>query len=474
MRKTCRFTLSVFVCAAMLLPAAAAGAQDNKQTAFNWIEENSADLIKISDAIWEFAEIGLQETRSAALLADTLEKLGFEVERGVAGLPTAFTARWGSGDPVIGILGEYDALPSLSQAAGVAEKKPLVEGGAGHGCGHNLFGVASLAAAVSVKEVMEQQDLGGTIIYFGCPAEETVVGKTVMAKAGLFDGLDAAVSWHPSSENAVSLNSSLALNSFKVSFRGQTAHAAADPWNGRSALDAVELMNIGVNMMREHVKPTTRIHYVILDGGHAPNVVPDFARSWYYVRALDRDEVDLYYKRILKIAEAAAMATQTELEIELITGVHNMLVNRAIAEANYKNLELVGAPDFSDEEQEFAKQLQRFFGSEEKGLSEELKPFQEEPYLGGGSTDVAEVSWICPLAQVNTVCVPDGVAWHNWAVVSCSSHPIGHKGMLAAAKVLAASTLDLLTDKELLQKAKEEFEKATEGKEYKSPIDGVD
>jgi len=469
-----RILITISVCTILLLFAATAGAQDSKQKAFAWIDENSGDLIKISDAVWEFAEIALEETRSAALLADTLEQLGFDVERGVAGLPTAFTARWGEGSPVIGILGEYDALPSLSQAAGVTEKRPLIEGAPGHGCGHNLFGVASLAAAVSVKEVMEEQGIGGTIIYYGCPAEETVVGKTVMAKEGLFDELDAAVSWHPGSQNAVSLNSSLALNSFKASFRGQTAHAAGDPWNGRSALDAVELMNYGVNMMREHVKPTTRIHYVILAGGHAPNVVPDFAQSWYYVRALDREEVELYYQRVLKIAEAAAMATRTELEIELITGVHNMLVNKAIAEANYKNLELVGAPDFTDEEQEFARELQRFFGSEEEGLSEELEPFQEEPYLGGGSTDVAEVSWICPLAQVNTVCTPDGVAWHNWAVVSCSGHSIGHKGMLAAAKVLAASTLDLLTDVELLQKAKEEFEKATEGKEYKSPLDGVD
>ncbi len=469
-----RILITISVCTILLLFAATAGAQDSKQKAFAWIDENSGDLIKISDAVWEFAEIALEETRSAALLADTLEQLGFDVERGVAGLPTAFTARWGEGSPVIGILGEYDALPSLSQAAGVTEKRPLIEGAPGHGCGHNLFGVASLAAAVSVKEVMEEQGIGGTIIYYGCPAEETVVGKTVMAKEGLFDELDAAVSWHPGSQNAVSLNSSLALNSFKASFRGQTAHAAGDPWNGRSALDAVELMNYGVNMMREHVKPTTRIHYVILAGGHAPNVVPDFAQSWYYVRALDREEVELYYQRVLKIAEAAAMATRTELEIELITGVHNMLVNKAIAEANYKNLELVGAPDFTDEEQEFARELQRFFGSEEEGLSEELEPFQEEPYLGGGSTDVAEVSWICPLAQVNTVCTPDGVAWHNWAVVSCSGHSIGHKGMLAAAKVLAASTLDLLTDKELLQKAKEEYEQATEGKEYKSPIDGVD
>jgi aminobenzoyl-glutamate utilization protein B len=471
MKKTQMPILLAILCMVLLLSAANLNAQEAKQKAFTLIDQNVPRLIELSDAIWGFAEIALEETRSAALLADELEKEGFTVERGVAGLPTAFTARWGEGSPVIGILGEYDALPSLSQAAGVTEKQPLVKGGAGHGCGHNLFGVACLGAAVAVKRLMEEEGIGGTIIFYGCPAEETVVGKTVMAKAGLFDELDAAVSWHPGSENQVSLNSSLALNSFKVAFHGRTAHAAADPWDGRSALDAVELMDYGVNMMREHVTPTTRIHYVILDGGRAPNVVPDYAQSWYYVRALDRKEVDEYYNRILKIAEAAAMATQTELEVELITGVHNLLVNKAVAEAIYKNLGLVGAPDFSDEEQEFAKKIQHFFGSEETGLTEEIKPFKEEEYLGGGSTDVAEVSWICPLAQVNTVCAPDGVAWHNWAVVSCSGSSIGHKGMIAAAKVLAASTLDLLTDKELLQKAKEEFRKATEGKEYKSPLD---
>ena len=296
----------------LLLACATVSAQELKQAAFAWVDENSDRLIKISETIWEYAEIALQETRSAELLAQTLEDAGFKVERGVAGLPTAFTARWGSGSPTIGILAEYDALPSLSQVVGMIEKKPLVEGGAGHGCGHNLFGTACVGAAIAVKTIMETNGIGGTIILYGCPAEETVYGKTVMAKAGLFNELDAAVSWHPSSENRVSLNSSLALNSFKVTFRGHSAHAAADPWNGRSALDAVEMMNYGVNMMREHIKPTTRIHYVITNGGAVPNIVPDLAAVWYYVRALDRKEVETYYSRILKIAEAAAMATETE------------------------------------------------------------------------------------------------------------------------------------------------------------------
>ena len=473
MKKSISVVTIVIAAILSLLCTAAVNAQEAKKQAFEWVDSNAARLVELSDAVWGFAEIALQETQSAALLADALEGYGFDVERGVAGLPTAFTARWGSGAPVIGILGEYDALPSLSQEAGLTEKKPIVKGGPGHGCGHNLFGVASLGAAVAAKEVMEAEGLPGTIIFYGCPAEETVEGKTVMAKAGLFDELDAAVSWHPSSENGVSLNSSLALNSFKVRFHGHAAHSAGDPWNGRSALDAVELMNYGVNMMREHVTPTTRIHYVITKGGSAPNVVPDDAEVWYYVRALDRKEVEQYYGRMLKIAEAAAMATETECEIELITGVHNMLVNKAIAEANYRNLELVGAPEFSEEEQEFAKTLQGLFDSVQEGLNEELEPFEEQPYLGGGSTDVAEVSWICPLAQLGTTCCPDGVPWHSWVVVTCSGSSIGHKGMLVATKVLSASLIDLLTDADLLQRAKEEFEKATEGYEYKSPLDGI-
>ena len=473
MKKNTPKKSAVFAAILALLCVSAAGAQEIKKQAFDWVDANSARLIEMGDAIWGFAEIALQETRSAALLADELEKHGFEVERGVSGLATAFIARWGSGAPMIGILGEYDALPSLSQEAGLAEKKPIVEGGPGHGCGHNLFGVASAGAAIAARYVMEAKGLPGTIVFYGCPAEETVEGKPVMAKAGLFDELDAAVSWHPSSENGVSLNSSLALNSFKVRFHGHAAHSAGDPWNGRSALDAVELMNYGVNMMREHVTPTTRIHYVITKGGSAPNVVPDDAEVWYYVRALDRKEVEKYYGRILKIVEAAAMATETEYEIELITGVHNLLVNKAIAEANYHNLELVGAPKFTEEEHEFAKKLQSLFDSEQEGLNEEIEPFEEQPYLGGGSTDVAEVSWICPLAQLGTTCGPDGVPWHSWVAVTCVGSSIGHKGMLVATKVLSASLLDLLTDADLLKRAKEEFEKDTEGYEYKSPLDGI-
>jgi aminobenzoyl-glutamate utilization protein B len=450
-----------------------AQAQDGKQQAFKWIDENSERLIRISDQVWEFAETALQETRSAELLARELEDAGFAVERGVAGLPTAFVARWGEGRPVIGILGEYDALPSLSQAAGLTEKKPLVEGGAGHGCGHNLFGAATVGAAIAVRQIMEKENIPGTLVFYGCPAEETVYGKTVMAKAGLFDELDAAVAWHPGSKNEVSLNSSLAMNSFEVTFHGRTAHGASDPWNGRSALDAVELMNYGVNMMREHVEPTVRIHYVIKQGGAAPNVVPDTAVVWYYVRALDRPAVEKLYKRVLKIAEGAALATETEFEVKLITGVHNVLVNETIAAAFHRNLTLVGAPDFDESEHGFAKALQKQFGAEEKGLNEEVRPLEKEPYLGGGSTDVAEASWIAPLGQFNVACAPEGTPWHSWVVVSCSGGSIGHKCMITAAKVLAATTLDLLTDEKLLAAATEEFQKDTEGKPYASPLDSM-
>lgn len=451
--------------------SASSMAQGNKQVVIDWVDEHKSELIKISDEIWEFAEIALEEHKSAELLARTLEKAGFNVERGVAGLPTAFTARWGSGKPVIGILGEYDALPSLSQVAGETEKKPLVQGGAGHGCGHNLFAAATLGAALAVRSLMEKEKIPGTIIYYGCPAEETVYGKTVMAKAGLFDELDAAITWHPSSKNKVSLNSSLAMNSFEVTFRGKTAHGASDPWNGRSALDAVELMNYGVNLMREHVEPTVRMHYIIKDGGAAPNVVPDKATAWYYVRGLNRQIVEDLYRRVLNIAKGAALATETEVEIKLITGVHNTLVNKTIAEALFRNFQLVGVPQFNEEELEFARTLQRKFSSEEKGMNTAIEEFKADPVQRGGSTDVAEVSWIAPTAQINTACVPEGVPWHSWVLVSCSGSSVGHKGMLTAAKILAATTLDLLTDRQLLAEAKDEFDKATEDKPYKSPLE---
>ena len=442
-----------------------------KQEAIAWVETHKAMLDEASLAIWNFAETGLAEYKSAEYLADMLERNGFTVERGVADMPTAFVATYGSGKPIIGILAEYDALPGLSQKVATAHKKPLVPGEPGHGCGHSLFGVGSAAGAMALKSVMEKHGLKGTIKLFGCPAEETLVGKVYMAKAGIFDGMDICFDWHPGNSNAVSLGSSKAMNNFEVTFYGKTAHGSADPWNGRSALDAVELMNIGVNFLREHTEPTARMHYVIPNAGMAPNVVPDYARVWYFVREKDRKSAEELYERVLKIATGAATMTETTHKVYLITGVYNKLVNHVVAELLYKNFQLVGVPQFTEEEQKFARQLQRSFGKEEKGLNTNIEEFKEpnEP-TRGGSTDVAEVSWLTPTASMRTVCWPAETPAHSWGVVTCSGSPIGLKGMAAAAKTFAASGIDVLMDPGIVEKAQAEFKKKTKDFTYKSAI----
>ncbi len=441
-----------------------------KERAFSWIEERKEELLKISDLIWSFSELAMEEYQSAELLASYLEKAGFKVTRGVAGMPTAFVAVYGEGEPVIGILAEYDALPGLSQEP-VPFKKPKDEGKPGHGCGHNLFGTASVAAAISVKEVMAPEGIQGTIKVFGCPAEETVVGKVFMARDGLFDGLSCCIQWHPSEENGVSLDSSNAMNQFEVEFFGKTAHAAGDPWEGRSALDAVELTNIGLNYLREHLKPTARIHYVILDGGGAPNVVPDYARAWYYVRDIDRESVEKDYERVLKIIDAAARMTETTYKIKFISGVHEMLPNRPGNAVVYSNLLLVGAPNFEEKEQEFAREIQRNLGLEEKGLKKEIEPFRlPERSWGSGSTDVAEVSWLTPTTSLGIASKPVATPGHHWSVVACAGMSIGHKAVITAAKVMAASALDFLTHPEIIVEMHKDWEEKKKGREYKSPL----
>ncbi|MFP4081561.1 MAG: amidohydrolase [Candidatus Aminicenantes bacterium] len=443
-----------------------------KREAFSWLEAHKAELSEINDRIWSFAEVAMEEYESSELLASYVEQKGFQVTRGVAGMPTAFVAVYGSGEPVIGILAEYDALPGLSQQA-VPHKNPVQEGEPGHGCGHNVFGTASTAAAVAVKEVMEKENLEGTIKLFGCPAEETVVGKVFMAREGVFDGLSCCIQWHPSSQNNVSLGSSNALNQFEVEFFGKTSHAAGDPWHGRSALDAVELTNIGLNYLREHLRPTARIHYVIKSGGGAPNVVPDYARAWYYVRDIDRKDVEDDYKRVLKIIEAASMMTETTYKIHFISGVHEMLSNRTANEVVYSNLLLVGAPSFADEEQAFAKKIQKELGVEEKGLKTEIEPFKlPQRSCGGGSTDVAEVSWLTPTTSLGVAFKPVGTPGHHWAAVACGGMSIGHKAVLTAAKVMAASGLEFLTQPEIIKRMREEWKEKKGGREYESPLPG--
>lgn len=441
-----------------------------KKEAFSWLDSSSAQFAELNDKIWSFAEVAMEEYESSELLASYLEKMGFAVTCGVAGMPTAFVAVYGSGEPVIGILAEYDALPGLSQET-VSYKKPIKEGVPGHGCGHNVFGVASVASAVAMKEVMEKHRLSGTIKLFGCPAEETVVGKVFMARDGIFNGLSCCIQWHPSSENEVSLDSSNALNQFQVEFFGKTAHAAGDPWDGRSALDAVELTNVGLNYLREHLKPTARIHYVILNGGGAPNVVPDYARAWYYVRDLDRESVEKNYERVLNIIEAASKMTETSYKISFISGVHEFLPNRSSSEVIYSNLLLVGPPKFSEDEQTFAKQIQKNLGLEEKGLKTDIEPFKlPQRSWGSGSTDVAEVSWLTPTTGLGIAFKPVNTPGHHWSAVASGGMSIGHKCLLTAAKVMAASGLDFLTQPELIQKMQQEWQEKTKGKEYQSPL----
>ena len=442
----------------------------HKKETFAWLDAHMEELAEINDKIGRFAEVAMEEYQSSELLALYLEENGFEVTRGVVGMPTAFVAVYGSGEPVIGILAEYDALPGLSQQP-VPYKKPVEEGKPGHGCGHNVFGTASTAAAVAMKEVMAKNSLPGTVKLFGCPAEETVVGKVFMARDGVFDGLSCCIQWHPSSVNDVSLGSSNALNQFELEWFGKTAHAAGDPWEGRSALDAVELTNVGLNYLREHLKPTARIHYVIEQGGGAPNVVPDYARAWYYVRNIDRESVEKDYQRVLKIIEGAAMMTETTYKIHFISGVHEMLANRAGNEVVYGNLLLVGEPKFTEEEQEFAKEIQKNLELEEKGLKTTIEPFRlPEKSWGGGSTDVAEVSWLTPTTALGVAFKPIGTPGHHWSSVACGQMSIGHKAMITAAKVMAASGLDFIDRPEIIEKMREEWMKTKKGREYKSPL----
>ncbi len=462
------------------------------QKALKWIENNKEKVIDIGQKIWEYAEVGLQEHKSSKLLAEVLEEHGFEIEYGVAGMPTAFVAKYGSGSPKIGLLAEYDALPHLSNKA-IPEQEPLKEDAPGHGCGHNIYGSAVMAAAIGLKEEIDTNDLEGTIIFYGCPAEETLVGKVYMAREGLFDDLDLSLTWHPGNYNAVSVGSSNAMNSVKFNFHGRTAHAAGDPHNGRSALDAVELMNIGVNYLREHVIPTARLHYVITNGGGEPNVVPDKAQVWYYVRAPKRSDVDEIYERVVKIAKGAAMMTGTTMDIEFLSGCYNTLMNHTLAELILESMKEVGPNEWTEEEIEFAKEINETYQPgmkmraveryklDEKYLDmylhDEIHPeiIGKEKKGGGGSTDVADVSWITPTAQFNTATSVFGNPGHSWQVVAASGMGIGQKGSIQAAKILALTVSKLLRDEDLVKKAKEEFKESTKGQPYESPVpEGVE
>ena len=458
-----------------------------KGQAWNWIDENEERLIELSDVVWGYAELGLVEHRSSKLLADELERHGFKVDRGVVGMPTAFVAAWGSDKPVMGVMGEYDALPGISQKK-VPYKDPLREGAPGHGCGHNIHGVSGMAGAIAVRYTMEELGLEGTVKFFGTPAEENYDGKVFMTRAGLFDDVDACLSHHPSSMNVAGLSSSNAVNNVKFHFYGKTSHAASSPEQGRSALDSVELMNIGVNFLREHVIEKARIHYVIEEGGGQPNVVPDYARSWYYVRAPERDQLEPIYERVLKIAEGAAMMTDTRLEVEFLGGCYNKMPNKTLSELVVANMREIGAPEYTDEELEFAAKIAETVPRQQKidalrkrkvpdyekyvdvDLVTDVLDAWDEGEVSAGSTDVSDVSWKTPTMEFGTTAFVLGAPGHSWQSVACSGTSIGHKSLIFAAKTIAGASLDLLTKPDTLDRARREHEERLLGRSYKCPI----
>jgi aminobenzoyl-glutamate utilization protein B len=451
-------TFLLTICLASSLAAQGKPAiNKNKQAVVASIESKYDQLTDLSDKIWSFEEIAFQETQSAKALADFAEANGFKVKRGVAEIPTAFTAEFGSGSPVIGILGEFDALPGLSQKT-VPVKDPLNPGSAGHGCGHNLFGVASLGAAIAVKELIAEGKLQGTVRFYGTPAEEKFFGKLWMIRAGLFEDVDAVMDWHPAAETKANVQSSLALVDFIVEFFGQAAHASADPWNGRSASDALELYTDGINMYREHIKPTVRIHYHIQDAGKVVNVVPDYAKIWVRVRDTKRAGMETVWKQVERMAEGAAIMANVDHKVSLVSGIHEVLVNRAGGARLQQNLEYLGAIEYTEEEQDFAKKIQEATGKEQVGMESRIEPLEEtQEHPMGGSTDVGDVSFVVPTIRLSATTAPKDTPWHSWAVVACGGMSIGHKGMAYAAKALSMTMVDLFEDAELRQKVKEEF-----------------
>lgn len=442
-------------------------------------------LVDVSRKVWGFAEVGLQENRSAEVQVRALQAEGFEVDQGTGGMPSAFVAEWGKGSPVIGFLGEYDALMGLSQKA-VPTKDPVCAGAPGHGCGHNLLGAAAMGSAIALKRYMAAHKVSGTIRYYGCPAEETLIGKVFMARDGVFNDLDAAITWHPGSVNTAQLGSSNGLNSAKFTFYGKTAHAAGDPHNGRSALDAVELMNIGANYLREHVISDARLHYVITEGGGQPNVVPARAQVWYYVRAPHRYQVDEIYGRLNDIAEGAALMTGTSFDIDFLAGCYGVLPNDALALLCLDVFKEFGAPDWSADDIVFAEELAKSLdrkavveglkvdGAPKEMLAQTVNTTVIDPLdkgkTMGGSTDVGDVSWIVPTVQVSAACWPLGSPGHSWQVAAASGHSFGEKGMLRAAEVMAGGAVALLLDPSLIAKAKDEFKERLSGEKYVSPL----
>ncbi|MCR5402643.1 MAG: amidohydrolase [Butyrivibrio sp.] len=462
---------------------------EKKKAALSVIEEKKDMIFDVSDKIWDFAELSLAEYRSCDLYCDVLEKEGFEVEKGICTIPTAFSGSYGSGRPVIGILAEYDALSGLSQQAGALKKKDREDEDAspnGHGCGHNLLGAGALGAAIGIKRFLEGRNGQGTVILYGCPGEEGCASKAFMARDGEWKKLDAALTWHPSDCNEVVTGSSNSCIQVSYTFKGIASHASGAPEKGRSALDAVELMNIGVQFLREHMSDRARVHYAITDtGGVSPNVVQPRAQVLYMVRSNHVSEAVELQKRVDKIAEGAALMTETEYERQFVDGLSDTVTNRALEDVMYRNFEEIGAPSYTGEELEYVGKLSETYEGNDRapgiGSAFDSEYAQEAlnlrsrtqamndfllPHFGGdafepGSTDVGDVSWLCPTAQIHVASWPNGCPGHSWQNVALGKTSIAHKSVLCAAKVICASAIDLFEDEELIKKAEKEFELRT-------------
>jgi aminobenzoyl-glutamate utilization protein B len=439
--------------------------QKYKKEVLQNLVNKQSDYGKTAHQIWEWAELGYQETKSSNLLQELLRAEGFTIETGVAGIPTAFVASYGSGSPVIGVLAEYDALPGLSQAA-VTKREPVIDEAPGHACGHHLFGTATVAAAIEVKNWLVKSGHAGTIRLYGTPAEEGGAGKVYMVRAGLFDDVDAVLHWHPADMNTASPWSSLANKSAKFKFYGIASHAAGAPEKGRSALDAVEAMNVMANMMREHVPEKTRIHYVITKGGTAPNIVPEFAEVYYYVRNPEMDEVKSIFNRLVNIAEGAAQGTETRMEYDVIHGVYNLLPNIALAKIMHKNLSEVGGVTYDEEERAFAQEIiASYNGNKSPEDAAKVMPYVPSS-KAGGSTDVGDISWTVPTVGMAAATWVPGTGAHSWQAVAAGGTTIGEKGMIVAAKSIALTAIELFNSPKVIDAAKKELYERR-GSDYK-------
>jgi aminobenzoyl-glutamate utilization protein B len=456
------------------------------KNALKWLDDNSKHLAKISDKIWDYSEIALAEIKSADLIVNELRDNGFEVEKGIAGMPTAFRAIWGSGKPVIGLLAEYDALIGSSQKRAWAKKESIVENGPGHACGHNLLGTALLGTALSVQKEMKEINQQGTVVLFGCPAEETLTGKVFMAREGFFDNVDVFLTWHPHTVNSISEEIWQSMINVKFNFYGISAHASMSPEDGRSALDAVELMNVGANYLREHIVDSATVHYTITYGGSQPNTVPDYAQVWYFVRGPKREVAEEVFEKLKKIARGAALMTETKMDVEFITASPENLPNGVLCEILYGCMKRLPEIIWDKEEIAFAKRIVETVlpesykrqiynlnikADEEIYLYGKVLPLTKVfPHMRIGSTDVSDASWCAPTAQIYTACYPLGTAAHSWQWASISGTSIGHKGMMLASKTLSLACLELMNNLELVRAAKDEFIARREGGKFISMV----